>query len=172
MQTVLLLGEQRTRITNTHTHTHAHSHRRTHPEATDTRCVYMGTRTRTHTKKADLRVFVWWSGGACLAEYSQICLFSARQPHHQISPSSSLRRLMTSSACPLDFGPASAPVMSLPPSLHLNWHHVCCITIPPLSRLRVWAEAAFLCFWPPTGAAKLITIEIPGVCLWNGNGQI
>lgn len=53
---------------------------------------------------------------------------------------------MTSSVCPLDFGPASSSVMSLPLGLHLEWHHFCCITIPtpppppPLSLPCMWEQ--------------------------------
>lgn len=108
-------------------HTHTHTQKLLRCGVFECICVCVCQRKDSRSQC----VSVWWSGGACLAEYSRICLFSAQQPRHQISPSSSLRCLMTSPVCPLDFGPASSPVMSLPPGLHLKWHHFCCITISP-----------------------------------------
>ncbi len=94
-------------------------------------CVCVCVSVCQHKDSRSECVFVWWSGGACLGEYSQICLFSAQQPQHQISPSSSLRCLMTSPVCPIDFGPASSPMTSLPPGLHLKWHHLLLHNYPP-----------------------------------------
>lgn len=64
-------------------------------------------RTHTHTEKLLICVFYLWvcedvrtAHHVFLKECSGFCLFSARQPHHQISPSFSLRCLMTSPMVP------------------------------------------------------------------------